>query len=82
MYGLCKIKLAAKQNVVCYFFEGAEWTGSSKRALFTSFSHATFAIGLMIMSGIAYGIRDWRVLQLVLSGPVVILGVYYWSVMC
>uniref|UniRef100_A0A4W5PUZ2 Major facilitator superfamily (MFS) profile domain-containing protein n=1 Tax=Hucho hucho TaxID=62062 RepID=A0A4W5PUZ2_9TELE len=32
----------------------------------------------MLMSGIAYGVRDWRILQLVLSSPVLFLGVFYW----
>ncbi|XP_029600369.1 solute carrier family 22 member 13b [Salmo trutta] len=57
---------------------GAEWTGNNKRALFTIFSHCFYAIGLMLMSGIAYGVRDWRILQLVLFSPVLFLGVFYW----
>nr|XP_046146933.1 solute carrier family 22 member 13-like [Oncorhynchus gorbuscha] len=57
---------------------GAEWTGNNRRALFTIFSHCFYAIGLMLMSGIAYGVRDWRILQLVLFSPVLFLGVFYW----
>ncbi|XP_038828961.1 solute carrier family 22 member 13-like [Salvelinus namaycush] len=60
------------------FVLGAEWTGNNKRALFTIFSHCFYAIGLMLMSGIAYGVRDWRILQLVLFSPVLFLGVFYW----
>ncbi|KAL1006254.1 hypothetical protein UPYG_G00069810 [Umbra pygmaea] len=57
---------------------GAEWTGNNKRALFTIFSHCFYAIGLMLLSGIAYGVRDWRTLQLVLFCPSLLLGVFYW----
>ncbi|KAJ8010949.1 hypothetical protein DPEC_G00080460 [Dallia pectoralis] len=57
---------------------GAEWTGNNKRALFTIFSHCFYAIGLILLSGVAYGVRTWRTLQLVLSSPVLILGVFYW----
>ncbi|XP_030625370.1 solute carrier family 22 member 13b [Chanos chanos] len=60
------------------FVLGAEWCASSKRALFTILSHSFYAVGLMVMSGIAYGIRNWRTLQLVLASPVLILGIYFW----
>ncbi|KAJ8418789.1 hypothetical protein AAFF_G00002880 [Aldrovandia affinis] len=60
------------------FVLGTEWCGTSKRSFCTIFSHGFFAVGLMIMSGIAYGVRDWRTLQLVLSAPALALGVYYW----
>ncbi|XP_056306303.1 solute carrier family 22 member 13b [Danio aesculapii] len=60
------------------FVLGTEWCGSAKRALFTILSHCFFAIGLMLLSGVAYGIRNWRVLQLVLSAPVGLFFIYYW----
>ncbi|XP_028972155.1 solute carrier family 22 member 13b [Esox lucius] len=64
--------------VINTYVLGAEWTGNNKRALFTIVSHCFYAIGLMLLSGIAYGVRDWRTLQLVLSSPVLLLGVLYW----
>ncbi|XP_056104827.1 solute carrier family 22 member 13b [Rhinichthys klamathensis goyatoka] len=60
------------------FVLGTEWCGSAKRALFTILSHCFYAIGLMLLSGVAFGIRNWRILQLVLSAPVGIFCVYYW----
>uniref|UniRef100_A0AAY4B8Q6 Major facilitator superfamily (MFS) profile domain-containing protein n=1 Tax=Denticeps clupeoides TaxID=299321 RepID=A0AAY4B8Q6_9TELE len=60
------------------FVLGTEWCGTSRRALFTIISHCCYALGLMLLSGIAYGVQNWRVLQLVLSAPVLFLGVYYW----
>ncbi|CAB1440295.1 unnamed protein product [Pleuronectes platessa] len=61
------------------FVIGGEWSDSSKFALCTIAAHSTFPLGLMIMSGIAYLIRDWRILQLVLFCPLVlVLGLFYW----
>ncbi|MCJ8745789.1 hypothetical protein PDJAM_G00134410 [Pangasius djambal] len=57
---------------------GPEWCGPSRRALFTILSHCCYALGLMVLSGLAYGIRNWRILQLVASAPILILGVYFW----
>ncbi|KAM6977674.1 solute carrier family 22 member 13b [Aplochiton taeniatus] len=60
------------------FVLGAEWTGSNRRALFTIFSHCFYAVGLMLLSGIAYGVRNWRMLQLLLSAPVVVQLTFFW----
>lgn len=65
---------------ICFFFEGGEWSDSSKFALCTIICHSFFPLGLMILSGIAYLIRNWRILQLVLFSPLVlVLGIFYWS---
>uniref|UniRef100_A0A4W5NKR4 Solute carrier family 22 member 13b n=1 Tax=Hucho hucho TaxID=62062 RepID=A0A4W5NKR4_9TELE len=60
------------------FVLGAEWTSTSKRALFTILSQCFYAVGLMLLPWIAYGVRNWRALQLVLSSPVLLLAVYFW----
>ncbi|XP_045070758.1 solute carrier family 22 member 13-like isoform X3 [Coregonus clupeaformis] len=60
------------------FVLGAEWTSTSKRALFTILSQCCYAVGLMLLPGIAYGVHNWRALQLVLSSPVLLLAVYFW----
>ncbi|KAK5849633.1 hypothetical protein PBY51_013953 [Eleginops maclovinus] len=63
------------------FVIGGEWSDSSKFAFCTIMCHSTFPLGLMMLSGIAYLIRDWRVLQLVLFSPlVVVLGIFYWVI--
>ncbi|KAK6326371.1 hypothetical protein J4Q44_G00020160 [Coregonus suidteri] len=59
------------------FVLGAEWTSTSKRALFTILSQCCYAVGLMLLPGIAYGVHNWRALQLVLSSPVLLLAVYF-----
>ncbi|KAM8967249.1 solute carrier family 22 member 13-like [Pelodytes ibericus] len=56
----------------------AEWVGSSKRAYATITSHVSFASGLMLLAGVAYGIRNWRLLQIVGSAPTALLFFYVW----
>nr|XP_046228100.1 solute carrier family 22 member 13b [Scatophagus argus] len=61
------------------FVIGGEWSDSSKFALCTILCHSFFPLGLMMLSGIAYLIRNWRILQLVLFSPLVlVLGIFYW----
>lgn len=58
---------------------GGEWSDSSKFALCTIVCHSFFPLGLMIMSGIAYFVRNWRHLQLVLFSPLVlVVALFYW----
>ncbi|XP_063063380.1 solute carrier family 22 member 13-like [Engraulis encrasicolus] len=72
------VGIAVSGIVMNAFVLGAEWCGTSKRALFTIVTHSCFAVGQMLLSGISFAIRDWRLLQLVLSAPLVLLGVHYW----
>ncbi|XP_038584768.1 solute carrier family 22 member 13b isoform X1 [Micropterus salmoides] len=61
------------------FVIGGEWSDSSKFALCTIISHSFFPLGLMVLSGYAYLIRNWRILQLVLFSPLaLVLGIFYW----
>ncbi|XP_029935808.1 solute carrier family 22 member 13-like [Myripristis murdjan] len=61
------------------FVLGAEWTDSSGVALFTCVPFIFFTFGLMMVSGVAYLIRSWRILQLVLFSPLLLLlAVLYW----
>ncbi|KAM9337192.1 solute carrier family 22 member 13-like [Symphorus nematophorus] len=61
------------------FVIGGEWSDSSKFALCTIMCHCSFALGLMMLSGIAYLIRNWRILQLVLFSPLLlVLVIFYW----
>lgn len=72
-----------RKSEMTYFlfvcFEGGEWSDSSKFALCTIICHSFYPLGLIILSGIAYLIRNWRILQLVLFSPLVlVLGIYFW----
>uniref|UniRef100_A0A3B5BGI5 Solute carrier family 22 member 13-like n=1 Tax=Stegastes partitus TaxID=144197 RepID=A0A3B5BGI5_9TELE len=60
------------------FVIGGEWSDSSKFALCTILCHSFFPLGLMMLSGLAYFIRNWRILQLVLFSPLVlVVGIFY-----
>uniref|UniRef100_A0A3Q2D8W8 Solute carrier family 22 member 13b n=1 Tax=Cyprinodon variegatus TaxID=28743 RepID=A0A3Q2D8W8_CYPVA len=66
-------------SYLSYFFKGGEWSDSSKFALCTIICHAFYPLGLMILSGVAFFIRNWRILQMVLFSPLfVVLGIFYW----
>ncbi|XP_068094729.1 solute carrier family 22 member 13-like [Hyperolius riggenbachi] len=56
----------------------AEWVGSSHRAYATISTHVCFAVGLMVLAGLSYGIRNWRLLQIVCSAPPALLFFYFW----
>lgn len=57
-----------------------EWTDQSKSAFITITIIIFFSFGLMILSGVAYLIPEWRVMQLVLLSPMVLLVAFlYWS---
>ncbi|XP_034001883.1 solute carrier family 22 member 13-like [Trematomus bernacchii] len=71
--------IAVSGIIVNLFVIGGEWSDSSKFALCTIICHSSYSLGLMMLSGIAYLIRDWRILQLVLFCPLVlVLGIFYW----
>uniref|UniRef100_A0A8C6ZCA9 Solute carrier family 22 member 13-like n=1 Tax=Nothoprocta perdicaria TaxID=30464 RepID=A0A8C6ZCA9_NOTPE len=54
---------------------GASMTGLSLNLLV---SHCCFAIGQMILAGLSYGIRNWRLLQIAGSVPIFALFFYFW----
>ncbi|XP_060680034.1 solute carrier family 22 member 13b [Hemiscyllium ocellatum] len=60
------------------FVLGAEWSGVSHRTLTIVLSHCAFSLGQIVLAGLAYGIRDWRMLQLTISCPMIIFLPYIW----
>ncbi|NXT03111.1 S22AD protein, partial [Jacana jacana] len=47
-----------------------EWIGVSSRPKAVLISHCCFAIGQMILAGLSYGIRNWRLLEIAGSAPI------------
>ncbi|XP_075561960.1 solute carrier family 22 member 13 [Pelecanus crispus] len=47
-----------------------EWVGVSSRPKAVLISHCCFAIGQMLLAGLSYGIRNWRLLQIAGSAPI------------
>ncbi|XP_048806552.1 solute carrier family 22 member 13-like isoform X1 [Lagopus muta] len=55
-----------------------EWVGVSYRPIAVLVSHSFLAAGAMVLAGLSYGIRNWRLLQIAGSAPVFVLFFYYW----
>ncbi|GIY28981.1 hypothetical protein CDAR_79151 [Caerostris darwini] len=55
-----------------------EFIGTSKRLICANIMQIVFAMGELVLSLVAYFVRKWRVLELVISVPAAILLVYYW----
>ncbi|KFR17426.1 Solute carrier family 22 member 13, partial [Opisthocomus hoazin] len=55
-----------------------EWVGVSFRPRAVIFSHCCFATGQMLLAGLSYGIRNWRLLQIAGSAPVCALFFCIW----
>ncbi|XP_074938353.1 solute carrier family 22 member 13-like [Phalacrocorax aristotelis] len=47
-----------------------EWVGVSSRPKAVLISHCAFAIGQMLLAGLSYGIRNWRLLEIAGSAPI------------
>lgn len=55
-----------------------EWT--SARVLAMTLNAMGFSLGHMLTSGLAYGVRDWAMLQLLVSAPFFLCFLYSWWV--
>ncbi|XP_009874332.1 PREDICTED: solute carrier family 22 member 13, partial [Apaloderma vittatum] len=55
-----------------------EWIGVSSRPKAVLLSHCCFAIGEMILAGLSYGIRNWRLLEIAGSAPIFACLLYIW----
>ncbi|EFB26242.1 hypothetical protein PANDA_004840, partial [Ailuropoda melanoleuca] len=55
-----------------------EWTSARARALAMTFNSLGFSFGQVLMAAVAYGVRDWALLQLAVSAPFFLCFVYSW----
>ncbi|XP_057656533.1 organic cation transporter protein isoform X2 [Diorhabda carinulata] len=62
------------------FIIGVEMVGKNKREVTGIVLNYFYAIGEAIIAPIAYYIRDWTHLQLIVSAPAIIFMVYYWII--
>uniref|UniRef100_A0A8C3HZI6 Solute carrier family 22 member 13 n=1 Tax=Chrysemys picta bellii TaxID=8478 RepID=A0A8C3HZI6_CHRPI len=57
---------------------GTEWVGVPYRSHAVIVTHCCFSIGQMVLAGLAYGVHNWRLLQIAGSAPVFCLFFYIW----
>ncbi|XP_052045221.1 solute carrier family 22 member 13 [Apodemus sylvaticus] len=57
----------------------SEWVGPSWRTRAMVLAQSHIALGLMVLAGLAYGVRNWRLLQIIGTAPVFLLLFYYWA---
>uniref|UniRef100_A0A8C3TNV5 Major facilitator superfamily (MFS) profile domain-containing protein n=1 Tax=Catharus ustulatus TaxID=91951 RepID=A0A8C3TNV5_CATUS len=63
---------------VLFFLLATEWVGVSYRPKAVLIAHTAFALGQMMLSGLSYGIRNWRLLEIAGSAPMFALFFYIW----
>ncbi|XP_066295477.1 organic cation transporter protein-like [Branchiostoma lanceolatum] len=72
------VGMATTGVIIVTAVTAAEFVGPSERVKVGVLRPVFYAVGGMIMAGVAYGIRDWRKLQLALSLPNLLYIPYYW----
>uniref|UniRef100_F7GAM4 Major facilitator superfamily (MFS) profile domain-containing protein n=1 Tax=Ornithorhynchus anatinus TaxID=9258 RepID=F7GAM4_ORNAN len=63
---------------ISYITLTTEWVGPTQRTLAVTIAPCFFALGQMVLAGLAYGLRNWRLLQLAGASPIVLLFFYVW----
>uniref|UniRef100_A0A8C6FWD5 Solute carrier family 22 member 12 n=1 Tax=Moschus moschiferus TaxID=68415 RepID=A0A8C6FWD5_MOSMO len=56
----------------------AEWTSAQARVLVVTVNSLGYSFGQVLLAAVAYGVRDWRLLQLAVSVPHFLCFVYSW----
>ncbi|XP_006869208.1 PREDICTED: solute carrier family 22 member 13 [Chrysochloris asiatica] len=56
-----------------------EWVGPSWRTQAVVLAQCAFSVGQMVLAGLAYGIRNWRLFQIAGTAPVLLLFFYIWA---
>lgn len=57
-----------------------EFVGPKHRGIAGTLVWMFYASSLMVLSGLAYGVRDWRILSIVISAPAFPLLLFWWWV--
>ncbi|XP_067675805.1 organic cation transporter protein-like [Haliotis asinina] len=62
------------------FVIGMEFVGPSKRVWAGIISSFFFTSGYLFLTGVAFFIRDWHTLELVMATPVAVFLIYWWII--
>ncbi|XP_032421664.1 solute carrier family 22 member 13-like [Xiphophorus hellerii] len=57
-----------------------EWIGVSKRSWGACVTQLFGSVGQCVLAGTVYGIRKWRVAQLISAAPLAVVAVYIWFI--
>ncbi|KAM4728010.1 LOW QUALITY PROTEIN: solute carrier family 22 member 13-like [Anableps anableps] len=57
-----------------------EWIGVSKRSWGACVTQLFASLGQCVLAGTIYGIRKWRVAQLIAAAPLAVVAVYIWFI--
>ncbi|XP_039900847.1 solute carrier family 22 member 13-like [Simochromis diagramma] len=63
-----------------FLITATEWIGTSKRSWGTCVTQLFNAIGECVLAGMIYGIRNWRLAQLITAVPLAVLIIYIWFI--
>ncbi|XP_071590735.1 solute carrier family 22 member 13-like [Heliangelus exortis] len=74
----CVVGIGVSGTLIITLALATEWVGISSRPKAVIITHCCSAIGQMILAGLSYGIRHWRLLQIAGSAPMFALFFYIW----
>lgn len=75
------LQISSDKFKYCTFFfpfPATEWIGLSKRSWGVCVIQLFGAVGQCILAALVYGIRDWRLSQLIGASPFIITAIYIW----
>lgn len=72
--------LCASSLYSTIFVLGVEFVGPSKRLFAGVIINFVYSTGLILLAGVAYGARDWKVIQIACSAPFLLFSLYWWIV--
>lgn len=68
------------RSFVLFLAAATEWIGISKRSWGACVTQLFSSVGQCVLAGTIYGIRKWRVAQLIAAAPLGVAAVYIWCV--
>ncbi|XP_010187826.1 PREDICTED: solute carrier family 22 member 13-like [Mesitornis unicolor] len=74
----CVVGISVSGMLITCLALASEWVGVSSRTKAVLITHCCFAVGQIILAGLSYGIRNWRLLEIAGSGPPIALFFYFW----
>lgn len=67
-----------KLTVTDFLCIATEWIGVSRRSWGACVTQLFGAVGQIVLAGMIYFIRDWRLAQLVTAAPHAVIAIYIW----